>query len=148
MPILHQLILASGMVAMTVIMHLAGLALLLALLRQHHRPSPRKTRLLADLGAVLAAAFGLFLLHTIEIWAWASAYWLLDLLGSWEEAIYFSTTTYVTIGYGDVVLSRGGRLFGAIEGANGIILLGWSTAFFFNIVDRLKLLEREIEHRD
>lgn len=89
---------------------------------------------------MLTAAFGLFLLHTIEIWAWAAAYWLMGLLAGWES-IYFSTTTYATLGYGDIVLSRGGRLFGAIEGANGFILQGWSTAFFFNIVDRLKLLE-------
>jgi len=41
-------------------------------------------------------------------------------------------------------LPAGGRIFGAIEGADGIILLGWSTAFFFGIVDRLKLLEREL----
>ena len=38
-----------------------------------------------------------------------------------------------------------GRAIGAIEGANGIILIGWSTAFFFSIVDRLKLLERDFE---
>ncbi|MCY7280550.1 MAG: hypothetical protein LH610_06570 [Sphingomonas bacterium] len=37
------------------------------------------------------------------------------------------------------------RLVGAIEGANGIILLGWSTAFFFSVVDGMKLLERELE---
>jgi hypothetical protein len=30
-------------------------------------------------------------------------------------------------------------------GASGIILIGWSTAFFFSIVDRLKLLERGLE---
>ena len=39
-----------------------------------------------------------------------------------------------------------GQGIGAIEGANGIILLGWSTAFFFAVVDRMKLLERELEN--
>lgn len=145
MSVLHQLILASAMVTCTVVVHLGGLALLLALLRRHRRIRRRRARLLVDSAAVLTAAFGLFLLHTLEIWAWASAYRLLGLIGSWEAAVYFSTTTYVTIGYGDIVLPKDGRLFGAIEGANGIILLGWSTAFFFNIVDRLKLLEQEIE---
>ena len=52
-----------------------------------------------------------------------------------EQALYFSTSTYVTIGYGDVVLAPGHRVLGAIEGASGIILIGWSTAFFFSIVD-------------
>ncbi|MEI8433477.1 hypothetical protein WBQ88_05730 [Sphingopyxis sp. CCNWLW253] len=37
------------------------------------------------------------------------------------------------------------RVLGAIEGASGIILIGWSTAFFFSIVDRMKLLERSLD---
>ena len=58
-----------------------------------------------------------------------------------EDALYFSTSTYATIGYGDLVLSRSWRIVGAIEGVNGIILLGWSTAFFVSIVRRLAELE-------
>ena len=34
---------------------------------------------------------------------------------------------------------------GAIEGANGVILLGWSTAFFVAIVNRIRFIERELE---
>jgi voltage-gated potassium channel Kch len=69
----------------------------------------------------------------------------LEVFPNLEEALYFSTSTYVTIGYGDVVLPAGQRILGAIEGANGIILISWSTAFFFSIVDRLKLLERNLQ---
>ena len=49
-------------------------------------------------------------------------------------------------GQPDVILPLGSRILGAIEGACGIILIGWSTAFFFSIVDRLKLLERSLEN--
>ncbi len=69
------------------------------------------------------------------------------MLGSFEGALYFSTSTYTTIGYGDVVLPRGWRVFGAIEGANGIILLGWSTAFFVSVVGRIRLMEIEARER-
>ena len=62
-----------------------------------------------------------------------------------ESALYFSTSSYATIGYGDLVLPRGWRVLGAIEGANGVILLGWSTAFFVAIVGRIRLLERALE---
>ena len=54
---------------------------------------------------------------------------------------YFSTSTYSTVGYGDVVMSHRWRVLGAIEGVNGIILLGWSTAFFVSLVRRLGALE-------
>lgn len=145
MPILTQLGLATLVVATTVLTHLTGLAALLALLRRHRRTGSRWLTALGNASAILAAAFGLFALHTIEIWAWASVYWRLNLFPDFEHALYFSTSTYVTIGYGDLVLPPGSRILGAIEGANGIILLGWSTAFFFAVVDRMKLLERELE---
>ncbi len=145
MTITTQLGIATLMVAGTVLIHLIGLALLLALLRRHRRARTRLVTALGNSTAILGAAFGLFTLHTAEIWAWAWLYRVLGVLPDLEQALYFSTSTYVTIGYGDVVLGPGSRILGAIEGANGIILLGWSTAFFFAVVDRLKLLERELK---
>jgi len=140
-----QIALASAMVALSVLIHLLGLGSLLALLRRH-RPAARPAgAILLDSVAILLAGFGLFALHSVEIWLWAGLYRGLGLFGDFEPALYFSTSTYVTIGYGDVVLPRGSRILGSIEGASGIILIGWSTAFFFSIVDRLKLLERGLE---
>ena len=141
----HQLILATLVVGMTVIVHLAGLALLLAVLRRYRRASRRFLVILLNGGAILVAAFGLFGLHSIEIWIWAGLYEALGAFTDFEHALYFSTSTYVTIGYGDLVLPPGLRILGAIEGASGIILIGWSTAFFFSIVDRMKLLERSFD---
>jgi hypothetical protein len=148
MTVSTQLGLATLMVAGTVLIHLIGLAGLLALLRLHRRGAGRLVTALRNSAAIIAAAFGLFALHTVEIWAWAILYLWVSALPDFEQALYFSTTTYVTIGYGDIVLDRSNRILGAIEGANGLILLGWSTAFFFTVVDRLKLLERELQEDD
>lgn len=140
-----QLAIATGVVAATVVIHLIGLAGLLAILRRHRHASQLLVASLLNGAAILLAAFGLFALHAIEIWLWAALYLLLDAFPHLEQALYFSTSTYVTIGYGDVVLPPGSRILGVIEGANGIILIGWSTAFFFSIVDRLRLLERDLQ---
>ena len=145
MTLAHQLALATLVVGITVVVHLAGLALLLAILRRYRRASRRYLVILLNGGAILVAAFGLFALHSAEIWIWAGIYQLLGAFTDFEHALYFSTSTYVTIGYGDVVLPPGLRILGAIEGASGIILIGWSTAFFFSIVDRMKLLERSFD---
>ena len=145
MMLVRQLILATLIVGVTVIVHLAGLALLLAVLRRYRRASRRFLVILLNVGAILVGAFGLFALHSIEIWIWAGLYQWLGAFVDFEHALYFSTSTYVTIGYGDVVLPPGLRILGAIEGASGIILIGWSTAFFFSIVDRMKLLERNFD---
>ena len=137
-----QLAVATVVVAITVLVHLVGLAGLLAVLRRHRHVASRLQAIVLNAAAILLAAFGLFALHSVEIWAWAGVYGVLGLFPDFEHALYFSTSTYVTIGYGDLVLPPGSRILGAIEGVSGIILIGWSTAFFYSIVDRLKLLER------
>jgi hypothetical protein len=129
-------------VGATALIHLAGVALLIGLLRVHgsrrRTPHVRLTQALL----VLVAVGSLFVLHAIEIWLYAAFYVLVGELKTFSEALYFSTSTYATIGYGDIVLTPRWRIVGAIEGVNGIILLGWSTAFFVSIVQRVDALER------
>ena len=143
--LLVELAAATAMVSLTVAAHLAGIAALLILLRRHRRGAPR--RLVQEGVAIVGAAAGLFVLHGVEIWAYAVFYLVVGAAADFETALYFSTSSYTTIGYGDVVLRRAWRVAGAIEGANGIILLGWSTAFFVAIVNRIRWLEIEVEER-
>ena len=68
---------------------------------------------------------------------WAIVFWRAGELPTLEAAVYFSITTYTTVGFGDVVLGPGWRLLAGIEGLTGLILVGWSTAFVFAIVNRM-----------
>jgi len=81
----------------------------------------------------VATVLALFVIHTVEVWTWAVAYWYLDLLPSFWDALYFSTVNFTTLGSSDVVLSSNWRLFAALEGIDGLILIGWSIAYL--IVD-------------
>lgn len=92
---------------------------------------------------LLAASVGLFALHTLEIWLHAAAYLLVGAAANFEEALYFSTVTYTTLGYGDIVLAQTWRIFGAIEGATGLMMIGWSTAFLVSILAQLRLLTHD-----
>lgn len=140
MTVVIQLALATAMVLATILLHLVGLAaLLLPIRRRAGDDQPRALH--REVAGILAAAIGLFALHGAEIWAYAALYDLIGAAPDFETALYFSTSTYTTIGYGDVVLPEKWRLVGAIEGANGIILLGWSTAFFVAMVGRIRLAE-------
>ena len=40
---------------------------------------------------------------------------------------YFSLVTFATLGYGDIVLAPGYRIFGALGATCGSLMLGWST---------------------
>lgn len=139
--LLPQLAASTGIVGCTVVVHLVGLLFLLRLLQLHTRRAPSLHPFLDQAAVILGAAFGLFVLHAVEIWAYAAFYMAVREVPSLEDALYFSTSTYATIGYGDILLSPRWRILGAIEGANGVILLGWSTAFFVSIVQRLRALE-------
>lgn len=139
--LLLQLAISTAMVMVTVMIHGLGLALLgraVAGERQeekiHHSP-PLSLR-----GAVftLVIVISLFVLHGMEIWSYAALYLVIDAFAHFEEALYFSTVSYAAIGYGDTALPEKWRLLGAIEGINGVILLGWSTAFFVNLLMRLR----------
>jgi voltage-gated potassium channel Kch len=75
---------------------------------------------------VVIALFGLI---SMEVWMWALFYYQIGFLKSFETALYFSTVTFSTIGYGDIVPDERWRLLAALEGINGFLLIGWSTAY-------------------
>lgn len=135
---LVQLTLATFMVVMTVLIHLIGLAALMRMLRTHTRIFRKLT--IMPLTLLLAATIGIVAIHTVEIWLYAILYLQLGAFGHFEQALYFSTVTYATIGYGDVIMTHQWRILGAIEGATGIIMLGWSTAFLISLLSQMKLL--------
>ena len=128
------------MVLLTVGIHGSGLLLLARLLRLERRDerlehiSPTS---LQGIAATFGVVLGLFLLHGIEIWLYAALYLVLGAMPDLQMAVYFSTITYSTIGYDDKGLPLEWSLVAAIEGINGVLLLGWSTAFVVSIVGRL-----------
>jgi hypothetical protein len=125
------------MVALTVTVHLVGLDILLSLTGLHLRlfkTSPlRVDRLIVPLGIVL----GLFLLHGLEIWLYALVYWRSGLLPDLEHALYVSISTYSSLGEAGAHLPASWRVMGVLESINGLLLIGWSTAFLFQILHHL-----------
>ena len=51
--------------------------------------------------------------------------------------MYFSATSYSTVGYGDVVLPLEWRLLGPLESMVGMIMAGVAVSILFAIVTRL-----------
>lgn len=135
-----QLLVSTLMVLLTVIIHGAGIFALARLLRIEAREEAEEhihPMSLRGLGVTLSLVLGLFVLHGIEIWVYAFVFLILDALPTLSDAVYFSTITYATTGYDDEGFVEAWRMVAAIEGVNGIILLGWSTAFFVTVVARM-----------
>lgn len=136
-----ELAVSTGMIMTTATVHGVGLSLLTRAVasergveRAHHMV-PMSLR---AMGYTLLIVLGLFALHGLEIWLYAALYDQIGAAPNFEQALYFSTISYAAIGYSDVAIADAWRLVGAIEGINGVILLGWSTAFFVSQITRLK----------
>lgn len=137
---LIELSIAAIMVTMMVLMHGVGLAVLSKLLRLESREERRlhiHPLSSAGIGFTLLIVMGLFVLHGLEIWAYAIVFLGLEAVPDLRTAVYFSTITYGAIGYDDDPIATEWALVAAIEGINGVLLLGWSTAFFVTVVARL-----------
>jgi len=136
-----QLLVATLMVLCTVTIHGVGL-LYLARMLSEEREEEREANLsplsIRGISTTLGVVLGLFALHGVEIWLYAIVYTALHALPDFQTAVYFSTVTYSTIGYDDEGLAVAWQMVAAVEGMNGVLLMGWSTAFFISLMGRLR----------
>jgi hypothetical protein len=117
------------LVATTVAIHGASLLALSFLLRKAvNRYQPHNSHL-GTMSAVVGSVLGLFVAHSVEIWVWALAYLALGALPNLHDALFFSTLSFSTLGAEEISVAPYWRLFGSIEGVNGFLLIGWSTAY-------------------
>ncbi len=128
-------------VLLTVMLHAVMIAGLIALFQRHDLRL--KVRLWDTKRALILGltACSLTLKHAVDILIWAAVFWFTvrDQLGDFENAYYFSTVTYTTLGYGDVVLVGRWRLLCSFEAMSGMLLFGLSTAILFAVVQRIWL---------
>ena len=128
---LAVLAIALVLVAVTVAIHSAGFSLVLRSVIKVRSVPPTEPWPVTWL--LIRVTWLLILIHVAEIVFWAAFYLWRGCFPDAESALYFSGVTYATIGYGDIVLPHPWRMLGPIEGLTGILMCGWSTAFFFAI---------------
>jgi ion channel len=129
-----QLLIAFSLMALTVAIHASGVASALHWVRRHASSSQRISRWT---WLFIGVAGWMILLHLCEITVWASIYLWKGAISNLQSSLYFSSVTYTTTGYGDVVLPEEWRLVGGVEALTGILMCGWSTGFFFAVVSRM-----------
>ena len=136
---LTVVLVAVVLVAVTVVIHGVGSIYWLRFLRHRYETDDGYWKAHAVFPALMSTALVLLLLHVFEVFLWALLYlWLVPdvQLEGLEEAVYFSVITFTTVGYGDITLEPGWRLLSGIEALNGILLVGWTTALFFSVLQR------------
>ncbi len=136
----YYTVLGTALLATTVLMHAGGTSMWLNYIGGRYSGTGRLHLAANSFPLLASTVVVLVILHAAQIMFWAMAYLFLvppTELNTFEEATYFSFVTFTTLGYGDVTLSGEWRIMSGIEALNGILLVGWSTAMLFAIVQRM-----------
>lgn len=151
---LETLLISVLLVAITVLVHAYGTHHWMRYMARRFVGPDGDFRPGKVLTAIISTAVTLLMLHVVEVLIWAVAYRVLTPISSldtFEKAMYFSVVTFTTLGYGDITLpEQEWRMLSGIEALNGILLVGWTTAFLFAVVQRSwsSTARGEAVHRD
>jgi hypothetical protein len=130
---LAQIILGSAMIVVTTLIQGVFTVLGIEKLRDHLERRTTKSLVRSTLKLAVFVLW-LFLATIIEVWIWAILYLVLGAIATLENAVYFSTVTFTTLGFGDIVLDEKWRVLSSFEAANGLLMFGWTTALVFAAV--------------
>ncbi len=130
--------LALGIVLIigTVVVH-SGAMILIMRRVQKYTGSGSPDTMWDEIGLIAGAVLVVFFATLIEVTIWAVTYLALQAMETFEAALYFSMVTFTTLGYGDISLDENWRLLSSVQGVNGIIIFGWTTALVVAVVQRL-----------
>jgi hypothetical protein len=132
-----QILFAFGLTGLTVFIHALGTLQAIAHFSRAWQRRKEKRKALASEFLIVRVVSILLLLHLLEAGVWAVFFMVTRLLPDFETAVYFSLTSYTTVGYGDVVLPVSARFLGPIEAGVGILMFGWSTAIIVTAITRI-----------
>jgi len=91
---------------------------------------------------ILIGVFSSLIAHSTEIWIFAAFYYYMHKSSAWGtitgnfdgsilDCVYFSFTTFTTLGFGDIVPIGDLRFLVGIESLTGLVLITWTASFLF-----------------
>lgn len=136
MTLIPQASAAVLLLILTLCLQCAGVAALIEWLRRVTAKDAQGFAPVRSAVLVVQSTIAIILLHGVVILLWASFY-RLQCFPSWELAFYFSSSSYATVGYGDVTLPSRWRLLGPLESMAGVLMCGVSVCLLFATITRL-----------
>ena len=139
---LHRVVAELLLITLTLWLQSAGVSALIAWVRRALREEMHTMGAFRLAALVVRLATAVVVLHGSEILLWAGFYrW--RCLPSWDSAMYFSASSYSTLGCGDVSLPSSWHALAPLESVIGMLMCGISVSLLFAIVTRL--IDREAQ---
>lgn len=133
MPLIQVILISILLVLLSVVMHYEFL---------HYWPKLEGFISKRARGRILRLVLCLIVLHSIEMLIFGFGYWVLQQPDSFSyiggntpllfaDCIYYSSSVYTTVGFGDIVPHGSIRFLTGMEGLVGFILITWSASYTF-----------------
>lgn len=134
---LEQIAFGSVLILITTVIHGSCTGAVIRVLRLTHASAWANRSAATRVALISAVVLMMFLAALLEAGTWAAVYLAVGAIPDLETALYFSTVTFTTLGYGDVTLDVGWRLLASLQAANGTIMFGWTTALVMAVIHRM-----------
>ena len=96
---------------------------------------------------IVVGVYMALIAHTVEIWFFGLVYYFVARHGVWGQlggnfdgslldCVYFSFTTFTTLGFGDIEPYGHLRFLVGLESLTGLVLITWSASFLFYEMQR------------
>ncbi len=113
---------------------------------------------------VLLIVIPIFAAHILSIWIYALVYFFLELYcnfgtlsgniepaaftyESFIERLFYSSSTYASLGLGDIFPTRDLRMLTAAEVLNGLVMIGWTVSFTYLTMERFWSMPHRAEKK-
>ncbi|MCG7622662.1 MULTISPECIES: potassium channel family protein [unclassified Epibacterium] len=135
MTLIQQIVWGSFFLGGCLVLEAAMLVWCVEALRRHQTRFGHLSERPRQLGVLLISIGFIVGAHTAQVWIWSAALMLKAAsFATWNAAVYFSIATYTTLGYGDIVLDEGHRIFASFAAMTGMLAFGISTAFLVAVM--------------
>ena len=137
----EQFLVALVLTSLTVLAHSAGMGWVRHYLKssysllRDHKSFKRYHRHMVCIVAIMMGT------HSIEVIIWALFYLLRGLVPDVMSAMYFSITSYSTLGSSNITLPDHWRGIGGFEAMAAMLMFGWSTAVLAAVVIKFHSLD-------
>ena len=124
-------------IGITILIHGYGTFFWVKLLVRKNKGKQKQNWNIKNVWFLIYTAIFLLTLNFIEAIIWGFTYYTLPGITefeSLEKAIYFSLVTFTTLGYGEITISSTNRILAGFEAMDGVLLLGWTTAIMFSVL--------------